>query len=688
MNSKANSHIQVGVDTGGTFTDVICYRDGVPIGITKLPSTPSDPSKAILQALDYFKVESKISANEIKTFCHGTTVATNALIERKGGTVGIMSTAGFSDVLEIGRQMRQQLYEVSLSAQAPIFLAPKRRRKGIIERVSSNGSILVPLSEESVIGAAQELVDEGVETIAICFLFSFLNSTHELRAREVILSAFPDLNISISSDVDPNFREYERTVVTAFDAYVKPVVDHYLCRLDHELKNAGLGNEPKIMQSRGGMSAISIARQRPVRLFLSGPAAGVVGAAAVGKSVGENNLISVDIGGTSCDIALIKDSRPNLRNEGEIEKFPVRVNMVDVNTIGAGGGSLIWIDSGGGLRVGPDSAGANPGPACYGRGGINPTVTDASLVLGYIDPQYFADGRVKLEYDLAYKAINDYVAQPLKLSVERAAQGIHQVVNAQMAEGIRLVSIQRGLDPRKFTLLPLGGAGPLHATALAEELSITKIVVPRSPGVLSAMGLLAAPVEHESLFSIQKNITDLSSSFVLKVFEKLDEECSKLIKSEGVNLSGLEIQHIADVCYVGQSHYLAVPIFKDSKNMFKKLIEEFNDQHDQVYGHAANTSVKIINLRSIHRVNQNSNFVAKGGNKKNNLKLKEERLVFFLSANSPKQVKIFDRGQLSAGMQISGPAIIEQPDTTIVIENEWEAIVEKTQDIILNWRRI
>ena len=498
--------IQIGVDTGGTFTDVVCYIDGILKGTIKLPSTPKDPSKAIHRALFKLENELKIVPTNIERFCHGTTVATNSLIERKGGKVGILATKGFTDVIEIGRQMRRQLYEVALNAQSPVFLAPGKHRKGIIERIASDGKILTPLNETSVIGSVQELVNDGIESIAICFLFSFLNPKHEILAQKLITSTFPNLKVSISSNVDPTFREYERTVVTAFDAYLKPVVDNYLSSLDMKLKHAGLKNEPKIMKSRGAMSAITIARHHPVQLFLSGPAAGVVGAADVGKANNIKDLISVDIGGTSCDIAVIKDGRPTLRAEGEIEHFPVRVNMVDVNAIGAGGGSLVWIDSAGGLRVGPDSAGAHPGPASYGLGGNKTTVTDASVVLGFINPNYFAGGTLPLYREKAIQTIDITIARKLNCSIERAAQGIHQVVNTQMAEGIRLLSTQRGLDPRDFTLVALGGAGPIHATALADELGIKKIIIPFNPGVLSAMGLLTAPIEHEVLIAVQKNL--------------------------------------------------------------------------------------------------------------------------------------------------------------------------------------
>ena len=682
MSATVSSGIEVGIDTGGTFTDVVCIRDGRLAGITKIPSTPSDPSAAILQAVRHLERVWGLTPAEIERFGHGTTVATNALIERRGGRVGLLTTDGFSDVLEIGRQMRHQLYEVMLKPETPVFLAPGARRKGVIERIGSDGSVLVPLDESSVRAAARDLIAQGVDSIAICFLFSFLNPDHEARARDIVAAEFPGLKISVSHEIDPTFREYERTVVTAFDAYVKPVVDSYLARLDGELKAAGVSNEPKIMQSRGGMSAVAVARQRPVRLFLSGPAAGVVGAAAVGEAVETPDLISVDIGGTSSDIALIRNGRPALRAEGEIEGYPVRVNMVDVNCIGAGGGSLAWLDPAGGLRVGPESAGADPGPACYGRGGEQATVTDASLVLGYFNPDYFAGGSVELDPERAVEAIRATIADPLGLSVERAAQGIHRVVNAQLTEGIRLVSTQRGYDPREFALVALGGAGPVHATAIAEDLGITKIVVPRNPGVLSATGLLMAPIDHESTLSFQCDLADAALGDIRSALDALDRRCNDLMTAEGVRLEDTEVRHLADVCYVGQAHHLEVLLCLDDAAPLERLYEDFKTAHDRMHGHATDAPVKIVNLRSVHTLGRvgGIDVPAKGTDSQSS---KGERSSLFVNAEDPRPTPIYERAHLGSSSQIEGPAIIEQSDTTTIISHGWRALVHSSGDLIV-----
>jgi len=436
------TEIEIGVDTGGTFTDIVCRVPGAPDRILKIPSTPDDPSRAVIDGVQQMLALTGNDARSITRVVHGTTVATNAVLQRKGAMVGLITTDGFRDVLEIGRQIRTAIYDLQLDPETPVFLAPGARRMEVNERLAADGTVVVALDEDAVARAADALVALGCEAIAVSFLFSFLNPTHEQRAKAIIGSRHPGVSVSLSSEVDPAFREYERTVVTLFDAYTKPVLSQYLARMVRQLVAAGVRAPLQVMQSRGGVSAASTAAQRPVRLFLSGPAAGVIGGGACVSASDLQDIITLDIGGTSCDIALISAGKPLVRPQGRIDGYPVRVPMVDVNAIGSGGGSLAWIDGAGGLRVGPESAAADPGPACYGRGGERPTVTDASLVLGFLDPGYFAGGSVLLDRDRARAAIEQHIATPLDLSVEQAAHGIHRVVNAQMAEGMRLVSIQ------------------------------------------------------------------------------------------------------------------------------------------------------------------------------------------------------------------------------------------------------
>ena len=677
--------MDIGVDTGGTFTDVICRRDGYPDMVLKVPSTPDEPSKAVMSAVRQILKAAGGEMSAVRRFVHGTTVATNAVLERKGAESGLITTSGFADVLEIGRQMRTDIYELQLDPETPVFLAPGARRAEVIERISSEGEILKPLDETSLRNAIGTLCTEGVTSIAVCFLFSFLNPTHERRVRDIIEAEYPDISVSLSSDVDPAFREYERTVVTAFDAYTKPVLRDYLSELDSALSKSGVVAPLQVMQSRGGISAASTATKRPVRLFLSGPAAGVIGGSGAGHAAGENNLITVDIGGTSCDIALVAEGRPLVRPEGRIDGYPVRVPMVDVNAMGSGGGSIAWLDAAGGLRVGPQSAGADPGPACYGRNGKLATVTDASIALGFLNPDYFAGGTVPLDRGLAEQAIRETIAVPLSMTVEQAALGIHQVVNAQMAEGMRQVSIRQGHDPRDFSLVPLGGAGPVHAIPLAEELSIDTIIIPRHPGVLSAEGLLVAPIEHEVSIGFPHDLDSVGINELKMIFDELDAQCAALMDAEANEVENVEIIHAVDICYVGQSHYLDITVDLSDAKPRESIYRDFIHAHEQVFGYSTESPARIVNLRSIHRSQRHELSVPIAAEQSSQNPLKRRRVVVF-EVGKDTEVDIFDRSCLSVGTAIDGPAIIEQSDTTTVLHVGWTATVIESGELILKKR--
>lgn len=680
----SRKRFQIGVDIGGTFTDVVCQSTDGDLKLVKVPTTRGDPSIAVQRAVTFMAENWGVDPTHISRFVHGTTAATNAVLERKGARTGLITTEGFKDVLEIGRQMRHRMYDMVLHAETPGFLAPGARRKEIPERISATGQIVTPLDEQAVIDAVNALAADGVEAIAVCFLFSFINPAHELRVREIIRHLHPQMMISLSCEVDPAFREYERTTVTTFDAYVKPVLDRYLGNMEGNLVAAGIKAPLQIMQSRGGICSATVARRRPVRLFLSGPAAGVIGAQMVGQEVGLHNLITVDIGGTSCDIAVICESKPAVRSEGLIDGYPVRVPMVDVNAIGAGGGSIAWLDSAGGLRVGPHSAGSEPGPACYGRGGENPTVTDASVVLGYINPDNFAGGSLKLDARLARKAIEQRIAKPTGMSLEAAALGIHRVLNAQMVEGIRLVSIRRGFDPRKFNLLALGGGGAVHATALASELGISTVIVPRHPGVLCAQGLLAAPVEHEISAAFPRKIDGLAVTEMARTLKDLDRQCRELMELEGIAASQIGVQHFADVCYVGQSYHLEVRLFMDDpQRAVERLYADFLQAHDRVYGHSTQSPAKIVNLRSVHQAGGDSPVDRAPASSHGQAQSKGQRNILVSGAKSFAKAIVYDRQALTADTHVSGPAVIEQLDTTILLEPGWIARVGAKSNLLL-----
>ncbi|HEX6080992.1 MAG TPA: hydantoinase/oxoprolinase family protein, partial [Methylomirabilota bacterium] len=435
--------MQIGVDIGGTFTDIVALDRSGRLALTKVPTTPRNLLEGIAAATTKVLALAGATPADVERFIHGTTVATNAILEQKGATTALLTTAGFEDVLEMGRMKRSRMYDLGMDPEVPTFLAPRRRRLGIRERLDAGGHALVPLHEEDVRQAVEILRAQGVSAVAVCYLFSFLNPAHERRTREIIAELAPEISVSLSSEVDPTFREYERSVVTAFDAYLGPVVKRYLAGLAETLRGLGVRGVPLIMRSRGGIVSAALAAQQPVTLFLSGPAGGVIGAAFAAERSGVANFVSLDMGGTSNDVALVRDGRPLLVGEGAIGPFPVRTPMVDVNTIGAGGGSIAWIDAAGGLRVGPRSAGAEPGPACYGRGGDEATVTDASVVLGYLNPARFAGGSLPLDVAAAERALAA-LGRRLGLDPVAAAAGIHRVINARMADQIRLVTIKRG----------------------------------------------------------------------------------------------------------------------------------------------------------------------------------------------------------------------------------------------------
>ncbi|MBY0437559.1 MAG: hydantoinase/oxoprolinase family protein [Burkholderiales bacterium] len=698
----AKGQAVVGIDIGGTFTDLVCVLADGTLRLAKLRSTPSNPARAVLDAVNHLREAWGVDPASIGRFVHGTTVATNAVIERKGARIGFIASEGFRDLLEIGRGNRREIYDTVLKPQAPVFLAPRHLRRDVPARLDARGSVVQPLDEAALLAAVDELVALDVRAIAIVFLFSFLDPAQERRARELILQKHPQLAVSLSSEVDPAFREYERACVTAFDAYVKPVLDQYLSRMEKGLAEAGVPARLQIMQSRGGVSSAGVARAQPVRLFLSGPAAGAIGGAMTGRAVGRHDLISVDIGGTSCDIALAADGVPLLRSEGSIEGHPVRVAMVDVNAIGAGGGSLAWLDGAGTLRVGPHSAGADPGPACYARGGTEPTVTDASLALGWLDPANFAGGTVALDVDCARAAIRERIALPLGLDIERAALGIHRVVNAQMAEGIRLASIHRGIDPRGFSLVALGGGGGLHACALAEELDIAEVLVPRHPGVLSAIGLLAAPVEHEALVACARPIDGADAADILSRLATLDEACAAAMREEGHAAAygqhaaagegaRMAIRHLADVCFIGQSSHVSVPLASgDPSTMLAQLYEDFLAAHERIYGHSSREPARIVNLRSVHGIASGYAHAAAtlpGPASDAGAALPARRRAIWLpGAAEPVEARIIDREGLAAGECFDGPALVEQVDTTTLVPSGWTGEVAPGGELVLTRR--
>jgi len=675
--------VQIGVDIGGTFTDIVALDGEGRLALAKVPSTPKDLLDGIGAAVGKVLALAGAPPGDVERFIHGTTVATNAVLEQKGAVTAVLTTEGFEDVLEMGRQKRSRMYDLEMDPETPSFLAPGRRRVGIRERLDARGATLVPLDEGQVRAAVQTLRSQGVQAIAVCYLFSFVNPAHERRTRELCAEIAPEISVSLSSEVDPTFREYERLCVTAFDAYLGPVVKRYLAGLADTLRGLGIRAVPLIMRSRGGIVSAALAARQPVTLFLSGPAGGVIGAGCAAERSGVRDFVSLDMGGTSNDVAVVRSGAPLLASEGSIGPYPVRTPMVDVNTIGAGGGSIAWIDAAGGLRVGPRSAGAEPGPACYGRGGDAATVTDASVVLGYLNPERFAGGALTLDVGAAERAVGA-IGRRLGVDTITAAAGIHRVINARMADQIRLVTIKRGYDPRQFSLVVLGGAGPVHGAALAAEMGMAEVLVPEAPGVLAAFGLLAAAIEHHHARTLQARTDVADLAAVNRCLAELDAAGRARMHEEGVAAADVHVAYTADMRYVGQAYELEVPIAAPvAAERVPDIVAALHAVHERVYGYArTQQTVEFVNFRAVHTYRLPRPVVrpsAQAHGRLDDARVGERRAYFdgFVSA------AIYERARLPLGARLAGPAIVEQMDTTTVIPPGVTAVVDDAGNLRL-----
>lgn len=662
--------LEIAIDIGGTFTDVVCLQDQQRLWLAKVPTTPQDLVQGVRQGVARVLELSGQPASAVERFIHSTTVATNAILEQKGAVTGVLMTAGFEDALEIGRQKRSDMYDLFLDAETPVFLAPRRQRIGIRERLDAEGRVLKPLDEEQVVDAVATLRQQyGVQSLAVCYLFSFRNPVHELRTRELIAKHFPELAVSLSSEVDPVFREYERVCVTAFDAYVRPIVAVYMQRLVEALADIGIRAHLQVMQSRGGLTTAHTVTARPVSMLLSGPASGVIGGRFAGEQSHLRSLITLDMGGTSCDVALVQEGKPLLSREGRIARYPLRIPMIDVSTVGAGGGSLAWLDSSGGLHVGPQSAGAAPGPACYGRGGAAPTVTDASVVLGYLNPEYFAGGELLLQAEAAHGVMARMAAQ-LQMTPVALASGIHRIINARMADEIRLVSVRRGYDPRQFALVLLGGAGPVHGGRLAHMLSIPTIVVPAAPGVLSAFGLLVANIEHDHTRTFAVKADEVDVAHLQGLFAELEQRGQEKMQRDRVPPALIQVARSADLRYVGQSYELEVPLpLTLVPTSVPQAVADFHAMHQQVYGHSRPTHpVEFVNIRTVHSAPLPQPQLAPriAGSSLEGAR-KGSRAAYFDEYQTYHDTPVYARHLLPIDSRFSGPAIIEQADTTTVV---------------------
>ena len=650
---------RIGIDTGGTFTDFVYLKGGAPV-IRKTATTPDDQSRAVEEGVRL------LGAGEAAAIAHGTTTATNALLEHRGARCALITTKGFRDVLAIGRQNRPALY--ALSQRRPPPLVPEDLRFEVTERVAADGSILTPLDEREVAGLGETLQRLDVAGVAVVFLFSFLYPEHERKAAGILKEYLPDARFSLSADILPEYREYERTAATVVNAYVQPIVARYLDRLER----AVAPRRVRIMQSNGGVIGTKQAAGRPVRLVLSGPAGGVVGAFRLaGTALGEKapKILTLDMGGTSTDVALCPGEIPRTA-ESDIAGLPLRLPSVDIHTVGAGGGSIAHADAAGALHVGPSSAGAVPGPACYGRGGSAPTVTDANVTLGRILPDRFLGGDFVLDPDAAQAAV-EKLGRPLGLSLHETALGIVRIANASMERALRRVSVERGYDPKDYVLVPFGGAGPLHACELADALSIRRILLPPQPGVLSALGLLMADIVYDTSVSAPDDETRLEALYaqeterVLNVFA--GEDCGRPA-----------IETLADMRYRGQSYELTVPIDPAVPEVAR---ERFHEQHARRYGYAMRDAiVEIVTLRVRGTAAGAEVFLPRDTDRAGASEASEAAQVgetpVVLDSGQKVMAALYDRDRLRFGHAFDGPAVVAQYDATVFVSPSWHVEVD------------
>jgi len=677
---------RIGVDSGGTFTDICLFEDVTGrLEVWKVPSTPDDPSRAIAQGTSEGLSRVGETAAAVGFFGHGTTVATNALIQHRGVPTGLITTEGFRDLLEIGRQKRPELYD--LQADKPQPLVSRDLRFEVPERVRHDGSVETRLDEEALRGAVRALRAAGVKSVAIGFLYGFVRTEHEEIARRIVAEEFPEAFVSTSHEVAPEFREYERVSTAVVNAYLGPVMEGYIERLGHRLTELGLPVTPHLTQSNGGVIGFDTAARLPVRTVLSGPSTGVVGAQAVGAMAGLDDLITFDMGGTSSDVALLKGGVARLASEAIVHGYPIKAPMLDIHTVGAGGGSIAYVDTGGLLKVGPRSAGADPGPVCYDRGNAEPTVTDANVVLQTLNPTHLLGGRMKVRQDLARAAIGR-LAERLGLDVMQTAQGIISVVTANMAKAIRVISVQRGHDPRDYTLAAFGGAGPLHAARLARELEMSRILVPRSPGILCAMGLLLTDLRANFATTRLLTLSSAALPEMTSAFAGLAAKAESWFEQEGVLPAARQVGRTVDMRYRGQNYELAVPLPEGpiTAATLDAIAQGFAEAHQRMYGFvAAEEPVQLVTYRV-----EAAGLVPKAEFRPRpdagadpGPALAGRRLVWLAEAGDFVSCPVYDRDRLEAGNRISGPAIVEQMDATTFVLPGMTARVEPYLNLIL-----
>ncbi len=676
---------QIGIDTGGTFTDfVLINEENGDLLTYKELSTPEDPSIAVMNGLKSAEKRYDILPSQINRIVYGTTVATNAVLERKGAKTGLLTTEGFRDVLEIRRQWRPRLFDLYYVKPEP--LVPRYLRLEVGERINAQGEVLLAINLEQVRKHIKTMIAEGVEAIAVAFLFSFLNPSHEKVVEELIRKEFPEIYVSTSSSICPEFREYERTATTVLNAYLMPITAKYLKTLRGRLRAIGVMKPLRIMQSNGGLMRAEDIEEAPVNTLLSGPVGGVVGSIRIAEALSLRNIITIDMGGTSTDISLIQDGNVELMTEAEIAYNPVKVPQVNIHTIGAGGGSIVNL-FGKGLKVGPQSAGANPGPVCYGRGGQEPTTTDAALQVGFIDPTYFLGGEMELDYESSRRILEREIAKPMNMSVEEASHAILLVQSAHIESGIRAVSLEKGYDPREFTLISFGGASALLVGMVAERLSISQVLIPKQASVFSALGLLMADIRRTRSLTRIMSAKNINLKEVEDIYAQLEDEIKQALINEGGSIENAVIQRSCDMRYIGQAYEINVPFPNDAGPIHSQTLQElcnlFHTHHRKRFGHSAEEEpVELVCFRVLGILMvKEMQFLPK--KETSTPPLKGHRVLFFGKEKGFIDCPIYHREYMNKADQIAGPAIVEDPFTTIVVYPGHRAEVDSLGNLFL-----
>ena len=687
---------RLGIDIGGTFTDLVMLNETTgDLQQVKLPSTPKDPSIAFMNVVRRALERAEVAPEAIRYLVHGTTVATNTIIEGKGAKAALITTEGFRDVLEIARQIRPRLYDIFCEKPKPII--PRYLCYGVPERMDFAGKVLQPLREEEVRAVARKIREEEVEAVAVCLLHSYVNPKHEKQIGSILKEELPGVFISLSSDLCPEMREYFRASTTVINAVEMPIVSRYLDLLEGRLSDLGVRVTLNLMASAGGIISSHMSRREPVHLIESGPAAGVIAANHLASLSGIKNLIGFDMGGTTAKASLVQGGVPKVAPQFEVGAqaasesrgagYPVRTPVLDLVEIGAGGGSIAWVDPGGGLRVGPRSAGADPGPACYGRGGEEPTITDANLVLGRLNPDYFLGGEFKLYPEKAEAAIQK-LGQKLGMSVIEAASGIIEIANANMIGALRLVSVQRGLDPREFVLVAFGGAGPVHANALARELYIPTVLVPMGPGVTTALGLLVSDIRHDYSKSYLRPTRELDLGQVNRMFTEMEDQGRGVLVAEGVEPGKMRFIRYLDIRYIGQSYELKIeaPEKELTPADISGIEAAFLREHERAYGYAARSEpTEVVSLRvaAIGSIKRPRMRQVQSGKHDSSAARKGQREIYFAESGGMQTCFVYDRAKLQSGNQIEGPAVVEEVDSTTVVHPGYRATVDVHGNLLI-----